>query len=368
MLKENRRKKIILSGGGTGGSVTPILAVARDLIKQKKNIDFVFVGTENGPERELVASFSYLKIPFISLPAGKLRRYFSIQNFFDFFKIVSAFFKSFSLLRREKPDLIISAGSFASVPLVYASVFFKTPILIHQQDIRPGLANKLMAPLARIVTVVFEKSLVDYGPKAALTGNPIVLPDSFIWPENVPLSFFEKDKALILCLGGGTGATALNEIVFSAKDYLKHDYNIVHLTGRGKLIKSDVKNENYLALEFLEHEKVLSLMEKADLIVSRCGLGVLTELAALAKPSILIPMPKSHQNDNALLFEKSKAAIVFNQKDLNGEILADKIKEALNDKKLLEDLSHNISKIMKKEASNRIAGIVWETIKNDYEE
>ncbi|MDA3803103.1 MAG: UDP-N-acetylglucosamine--N-acetylmuramyl-(pentapeptide) pyrophosphoryl-undecaprenol N-acetylglucosamine transferase [Patescibacteria group bacterium] len=355
-------KKIILSGGGTGGSVTPILAISKELKAQKENIDFTFIGTKNGPERGLVSSFDSFNIPFKTLPAGKLRRYFSWKNFSDLIKIIQAFFKSFKLLKDEKPDLIITAGSFASVPLVYAAYFKKIPVLIHQQDVRPGLANKLMAPLARIITVVFEKSLIDYGPKAVLTGNPLILPDTYYWPENINPSFYNSPKPLVLCIGGGTGAKGLNSLMYETKDKLKEVCNIVHLTGRGKN-KEIVESDNYQVVDFLEHSKVLALIKRANLVVSRCGLGVLTELSALAKASILIPMPRSHQEDNALIFSKNDAGVYLKQNEIDGEILSKEISKLISDKKRLDELSENIYRTIKKEAEKKITGIIWEIIK-----
>jgi UDP-N-acetylglucosamine--N-acetylmuramyl-(pentapeptide) pyrophosphoryl-undecaprenol N-acetylglucosamine transferase len=358
----DKKTKIILSGGGTGGSVTPILAIAKELKKHKDNIYFTFVGTKDGPEKNLVSSFDSFNIPFKILPAGKLRRYFTWKNFRDLIQIIQAFFKSFKLLRLEKPDLIITAGSFASVPLVYAAYFKKIPILIHQQDVRPGLANKLMAPLARVITVVFEKSLVDYGPKAVLVGNPLILPDNFYWPENINASFYNSSKLLVLCIGGGTGAKDLNSLMYETKDKLKDVCNIVHLTGRGKNDKIS-ESDNYQVVEFLEHSKVLALMKRADLVVTRCGLGVLTELSALAKASILIPMPKSHQEDNALIFSKNDAGIYLKQNEIKGEDLVKEISKLLNNPEKRQELSKNIYKMIKKGAEKKIAGIIQEIIK-----
>lgn len=354
-------KKVILSGGGTGGSVTPILAIAAAMARDSRNLEFIFVGTEAGPEKDMVLSFKELDIKFLALPAGKWRRYFSLNNFFDLFKIISAFFKSRQLIKNEKPDLIITAGSFASVPLVYAAVCKKLPILVHQQDVKPGLANKLMAPFARVITVVFEKSLVDYGPKAVLTGNPIIIPESLVWPEEVPEHFSVKDKPLVLFIGGGTGAVALNDLVFKAKDKLQDKARLVHLTGRGKT--GSEFSSDYIPLEFLDNEGVLSLMEKADVVVSRCGLGVLTELASLKKASILIPMPASHQEDNAETFSRLRAAVVLNQNNLSVDEFTKAILSLLDDKNKRQELENNISHIMKRDAAASVAAIAWEMIK-----
>jgi UDP-N-acetylglucosamine--N-acetylmuramyl-(pentapeptide) pyrophosphoryl-undecaprenol N-acetylglucosamine transferase len=354
-------KKVILSGGGTGGSVTPILAIASAMARDYKNLKFIFVGTDSGPEKEMLLSLKNLEIEFLTLPAGKWRRYFSLNNFFDLFKIISAFFKSRKLLKDEKPDLIITAGSFASVPLVYAAACKKLPILVHQQDVKPGLANKLMAPFARIITVVFEKSLVDYGPKAVLTGNPIIIPENLTWPEEVPEHFLGKDKPLVLFIGGGTGALALNDLVFKTKDKLQEKARLVHLTGRGKI--SAEFSDNYIPLEFLDNKKVLALMQRADIVVSRCGLAVLTELSVLKKASILIPMPATHQEDNAETFSRLKAAIVLNQNNLSVDEFTETIFNLLDDKNKRQELESNISHIMKRDAAASVAAIAWEMIK-----
>ncbi|MBU4014724.1 glycosyltransferase, partial [Patescibacteria group bacterium] len=164
-------KKILLTGGGTGGSVAPLLAISdvgcrmSDVGKFK----FTWIGTRNGVEKQMVQKEN---IKFISIASGKFRRYFSIKNFIDLFKIIFAFFQSLAILIKEKPALVMSAGSFVSVPVVWAAWLLRVPVLIHQQDVRHGLANKLMAPFANVITVTFEKSLADYGKKAVWTGNP----------------------------------------------------------------------------------------------------------------------------------------------------------------------------------------------------
>ncbi|MFA5023575.1 MAG: UDP-N-acetylglucosamine--N-acetylmuramyl-(pentapeptide) pyrophosphoryl-undecaprenol N-acetylglucosamine transferase [Patescibacteria group bacterium] len=359
-------KKIIFSGGGTGGSVTPLLTVAEELLKEGVPLDLVFVGTTFGPEKELLASFSSSSpIKFIPLPSGKWRRYFSIYNLTDIFKIIVAFLKSFAILRQEKPDLIVSAGSFVSVPLVFAASLKKIPVLIHQQDIRPGLANKLMAPWARVITVTFEKSLIDYGPKAVLIGNPVK-----------DLSNYQSDKAttkeryslndslpVVLALGGGTGSRALNELISEALLELTGFCQLVHITGQGKLAGAK-PIANYQPFEFLVNKETLALMAASDLVVSRAGLGVLTELAALNKPAILIPLPDSHQEDNTDLFARAKAALVFKQSELTPQKLTEAIKQVLDDEELKTGLSQNIGKIIKKQAAANFAGIIWEILNN----
>ncbi len=356
----------MFSGGGTGGSVTPLLAVAEELLKETApdmSWELFFVGSKKGPEKELVASFNQAlganikPFTFIALTSGKWRRYFSLRNFLDIFKCLVGFFESLRILRKVKPELIISAGSFVSVPLVWAASLKKIPILIHQQDVRPGLANKLMAPFARAVTVTFESSLIDYGPKAVWTGNPVK-------ELNVkPYVLENKNKPLVIAIGGGTGATALNELIFPEIENYDSFCKLIHLTGQGK--SSALKNRSataYQAFEFLPHDEVLSLMAAADLVISRCGLGTLSELSFLGKPAVLIPIPHSHQEDNAALWEKQQAALVLNQTELTPDKLASAVKDLLADEAKRETLGAKMAKVMKPGAAEKIAALIWEMI------
>ncbi|MFA5184330.1 MAG: UDP-N-acetylglucosamine--N-acetylmuramyl-(pentapeptide) pyrophosphoryl-undecaprenol N-acetylglucosamine transferase [Patescibacteria group bacterium] len=364
-------RTIIFSGGGTGGSVTPLLAVAEELAREDENKDlnFVFVGTKSGPEQEMVSAFNRDIAPlrFIPLISGKWRRYFSIRNILDIFKVAAAWFKSFRILAELAPDLVVSAGAFVSVPLVWAAAFKKIPILIHQQDVRPGLANKLMAPFARTITVTFEKSLLDYGPRAVLAGNPVgrlkldnddasrrALKERYGLASNHPL---------VLVIGGGTGATAINKLIFSAAAELTKNCQVFHLTGKGKLPSAKINFARYQAYDFLPNEEVLALMSAADLVISRCGLATLSELATLQKAAILIPLPDSHQEDNAAVFIKAPAAVVLPQAGLAPDQLVAEVRGILDDRPVRATLENNIGKVMKRGAAETIAGIIWEIIK-----
>ncbi|NCT54642.1 UDP-N-acetylglucosamine--N-acetylmuramyl-(pentapeptide) pyrophosphoryl-undecaprenol N-acetylglucosamine transferase [Candidatus Falkowbacteria bacterium] len=381
MDKDDKKEtdKIMLSGGGSGGPVIPLLEITKELRHLKPELDFVFVGTEDGPEKEMVENFGNLR--FLSLPAGKFRRYFSLKNFSDIFLIFSAFFKAFPLLRKEKPSLVISVGSFASVPLIYAAFFLRIPIIIHQQDVRPGLANRLMAPCAKIITAVFEKTLVDYGPKAVLTGNPISISEKFAEFDDALKPILEGDKPLILILGGGTGAVAINKLVQDAKSELLNFCNIIHITGKNKgdlkstidsekTVKEEDKYEDvskgiYLAWELINHNQLLAIMDRSKLVVSRCGLATLTEISALKKASILIPMPHSHQEDNANIFSRAEAALVLSQNSLKAESFSQEIKKLLNDQEALRTYANNAYNIMEKGAAEKISKIILELIKKD---
>lgn len=363
-------KTIIFSGGGTGGSVTPLLSVAHSLWKshQPGTWRYVFVGAKNGPERELVAEFVRHVAPleFVELTAGKWRRYFSGKNFLDIFRVGVAYLKSFKILRRFKPDLIISAGGFVSVPLVWAAAGRHIPIIIHQQDARPGLANKLMAPFARVVTVTFEKSLLDYGPKAVWIGNPmedISNKDQADRLADIRNKYnLKPDKPLLLVIGGALGAQAINQLIWKAQSDLSSFCQTLHQTGVNKNIIKTSELPAYQSVERLPHQDLLDLMAVADVVISRCGLASLTELAAYRKAAILIPIPHSHQEDNAAVFATAKAALVLNQTTLNSEMLVNQVKDLLSNFQLKKSLENNITKVIKRDALDKFQDIIAEIL------
>lgn len=355
----------MFSGGGTGGSATPLLAVATRLLEDDGVLDIAFVGSRQGVEKKLVEDFRGPrgeKIRFLFLPSGKWRRYFSWRNIIDIFNIISAFFSALVLLRRERPRLVVSAGSFVSVPLAWAAACLKIPILVHQQDIRPGLANKLMAPFARAITVVFEKSLADYGPRAIITGNPHPDVRPYLAAQEETRKRYGLDKRpLVLVFGGGTGSLAINEMFAAAWPELAGHCQAVHISGSNRPA-TVFSVPGCQSFPFLPTEELLSLMAVADLVISRAGLGALTDLAALHRPAIIIPMPHSHQEDNAAVFAAKEAAIVLDQEKLSASELVVLVKELLANQEKRQRLSENIGRVMKPEAATALAGIIWEII------
>ena len=348
---DKKYKKILLTGGGTGGSVTPLLAIAENL--GRDDHEFLFVGTKNGVEKEMV---KIANIKYKWIHAGKLRRYFSWDNFTDVIKIIVGFFESLTLLVDEKPDIIISAGSFASVPLVWGAWFFNIPILIHQMDIRPGLANRLMSPAAKKITTVFEKSVIDYGKKAEWTGNPVKKIEKI--EEDINKKFkLKKDLPVILIIGGGTGAVGLNNLVYGSLEELTKICQIVHSVGKGK-IDENYKNENYHPFEYIEHDDLFKLLPIINLAVSRAGIGALIDIASFKKPIIIIPMPDSHQEDNADYFLEKGAAVVLDQNKIENKDFVKNIKNILEDKSLQEKLKTNIERIIKRGANERVIEII----------
>ncbi len=348
--------KVFLVGGGTGGSVAPLLAIAEEIKKKKPEAEFIFIGTKKGqPEKEMIKDYNF---HFKQIFSGKLRRYFSWQNFIDPIFILLGFFQSIFLLIKFRPQIIISAGSYVSVPVVLAGWLLKIPSLIHQQDIIPSLSNKILAPFAKKITVTFEKSLNDFPKKkTVLVGNPvrevIFKGDKERARERFDL---EKNLPVVFILGGGTGAAFLNNLVWQSLDQLLDFCQIIHLTGKGKLEIRNWKSEinyRYHLYEFLT-EEIADAYAVADLVISRAGMNVLSELAVLGKPAIIIPIPDSHQEANAKYFAGKNAVIVLNQKELTSQKLLNEIRKLIFDEKLKNQLQENIKKIIPFDAKEKI--------------
>jgi len=358
MEKKTKRRKIILSGGGTGGSVSPLLAVAEELGKGGC-VDFIFIGSEAGPEKDMVSEAG---LPFVAIKSGKLRRYFDWRNFFDIFKIKLAFWQAFFLLLKERPAAVLSAGSFVAVPVVWAAWLLRIPCLVHQMDIRPGLANRLMTPFTRVITVTFEKSLADYGKKAVWTGNPhpITNYELRITNDDARKEFgLSSDLPVVLVIGGGTGAQAINDLLKDSIKGLSSFCQVVHSTGKGKAV--EIADKNYHGYEFLNQDRLFKVLSICDLAVTRAGIGTLTDLAAFKKPAIIIPMPNSHQEDNAEYFAVKGAGLYLKQKELTPEKLVLSIKDFLfDDDGMLGRASKNIGLIMKEGAAKAVADLAVE--------
>lgn len=354
MKKENQKIKVLFSGGGTGGSVTPLLALFDSMDKNK--FEFWWIGTKNGPEEKMIEDKG---IRYRYINSGKLRRYFSWKNFIDPLYVFFGFLESFYFLLFRRQDIIITAGSFVSVPLVWAAHILRIPVLVHQQDIRPGLANKIMSKSASVITTVFEKSVHDYGKKAVWVGNPIRR--GLKTEKDYDFFSFNGLVPVLLLIGGGTGAMNLNKLLYESIDNLCEKVQIIHISGKGKIEKK-IENNNYRQFEFLDETALAKAYAVSDVIISRCGIGVLSELSFLGKVAILIPMPHSHQVENAKVFQGEKAAIVLDEEKLDKYSFIISIENLLNDKEKQASMAKNISKVIKKNASENIISIIKKII------
>lgn len=351
--RNHKHRTIILTGGGTGGSVAPLLALVDEL--RQGGYRPAWIGTHTGIEKEMAAESA---LPYYAISAGKLRRYISGHNITDPFRVLWGFFQSLALLLRLKPRLVITAGGFVSVPVVWAAWLLHIPIIVHQQDVRPGLANRLMAPLATVITVTFAKSLQDYGKRAVWTGNPVRKE----FREKVEHT--NKQEKKILILGGGTGSEALNRMVEQSANDLTNVAVVTHITGQGKTATMTTANPRYHVFSFLPARDIAHYMTEADVVIARAGLGTLTELAALGKATILIPMPYSHQVINGRFVADQGAALVLDQTTLSAEKLVSTITDILTDSQKHQALVEGMSKLMQPKANENFYKVIKKILRD----
>ncbi len=358
-----KKFKICLTGGGTGGSVTPLLGLYDYLVTTPdfNSNDFIWLGSRNGLEKAIVTEKG---IAYLSIFSGKLRRYFSLQNILDILFIKIGFLQSLYFLFKYRPNIIISAGSFVAVPVVVAGWFLRIPSIVHQMDVRPGLANKIMAKFASTITVTFDKSLSNYGDKAILAGN-IVRPEIKQAPKLDKISIKKElkmtgSKPVLLVVGGGTGASGINKLIINNQTELEKICQMIHQTGADK--EQGVVSKNYQAVEFLSAQLLAKYYSIADLVISRAGLGFISELSALSKPSVVIPMPNSHQEDNANLLKEKKASYIVDQ-NISSENFVSAIKDLLNNLGELDSLGRNIHNIMSTDAEIVFYNLIKKYIK-----
>jgi len=361
-MEQKNKIKILLTGGGTLGSVSPLLSVAERIRErceeEKKEVEFLWIGSWSGPERKLVESEG---IRFERITSGKLRRYASPRNLWTGFFLLHGLFMSLNKIRKFRPDIILSAGSYVAVPVVWAGWLWRVPSLIHQQDYRPGLANKLSAPFAKKITVALEKSIKNFSKeKVEWVGNPVRHEILSGDQERAGEIFrLEKDLPTVLVVGGGTGALKINELMAKAAPELTTFCQIIHVTGSGRNVQDSFKR--YHVYQFLV-EELKDAYAVCDIVISRCGLGTMSELCRLKKPVILVPMPNTHQEENVKPFIEKKAAVVLSQKGLTHEKLIENIKDLLGNKEKQKSLAENIGLVIKPGASKRIADLVFELL------
>jgi len=314
-------KRIILTGGGTAGHVTPNIALLPRL--KELQYDVHYIGSYNGIEKELIEQFG---IPYHGISSGKLRRYFSVQNFTDPFRVVKGLGEAKKLVKILKPDVIFSKGGFVSVPVVMAGKRRHVPTIIHESDMTPGLANKLSIPSATKVCCNFPETL-EHLPagKAVLTGSPIrqelLSGDRFKAREFLG---FQSDKPVILIIGGSLGSVAVNDAVRSVLPELLKTYQVVHLCGRGKIDESLKGLEGYAQFEYIK-EELKDLFALTDIVISRAGANAICELLALHKPNLLIPLSASASRGDQILnarsFERQGFSVVLEEEELDKDIL-----------------------------------------------
>lgn len=320
-------KKIVLTGGGTAGHVTPNIALLPTL--QEAGYEITYMGSYDGIEKKLIGDFD---IPYVGISTGKLRRYLDPRNFTDPFRVAKGFLQAKRFLKEYRPDVLFSKGGFVSVPVVRAAASLHIPCIIHESDMTPGLANKLCISAAKKVCCNFPETMkLLPESKAVLTGSPIRAELSRGNKlAGLDMCGFSANTPVIMVIGGSLGAANVNKAVRDALPKLLEDFQVVHLCGKDKLDNLLLNTPGYKQFEYIKAE-LKDLFAMADVVISRAGANAICELLALKKPNILIPLPaassRGDQILNAQSFESQGFSIVINEDDLTTELLVDKVHE-----------------------------------------
>ncbi|MFH1404595.1 MAG: UDP-N-acetylglucosamine--N-acetylmuramyl-(pentapeptide) pyrophosphoryl-undecaprenol N-acetylglucosamine transferase [Patescibacteria group bacterium] len=337
--------KIIFSGGGSLGPVTPLLAVIEAWKKLDPSVQCVWIGTKNGPEKDLIENEN---IVFQSIAVAKFARYFSLEWILLPFKLLFAFSQALRIISKEKPDLVASAGGFTSVPVVISAWLLGIPSWIHQSDVLPILTNKILAPFASCITVAWKLTLPSFPiSKTKWIGNPVRESMLGVSKEQGEKFFnLDSQKPTVFVVGGGGGALWINNQMEKIGKKLSERANVIHVTGTGKTKDNFSEfGKNYVVKEMLGKD-ISSAFACADIVVTRAGMGGLTEVCAFKKPAIVIPMPNSPQERNAQILNDTDSAIVFNQIGATADDLYNEIISLLDDKKKQQELSQHLATIL----------------------
>lgn len=326
-------KKIIMTGGGTAGHVTPNIALMPAL--KEAGFDIEYIGSINGMEKGLIEATG---TPYHGISSGKLRRYFDWKNFSDPFRVLKGYGQAVSLMKKIKPDVVFSKGGFVSVPVVLAAKHCHIPAIIHESDITPGLANKIAIKGAKKVCCNFPETM-KYLPadKAVLTGSPIRRELFSGNAENAIklCNFKDHSKPVLLIIGGSLGSKIVNEAVRKVLPELLEKFYVIHLCGKGNLDNSLSGTIGYAQFEYASSE-LTDMFALADMAISRAGANSICELLALHKPNILIPLSaaasRGDQVLNANSFKKQGFSYVLEEEHLTAESLLKAVQEVYDNR------------------------------------
>lgn len=332
-------KRILLTGGGTAGHIIPLLAV-KEVMDEFGEFEYLMIGSK----------INFAPLPYKNILAAKWRRYFSLWNFFDLLIIPLGLFQALWHIFWFMPNVCFSKGGYASAPSVLVCWLFRIPVVIHESDSIPGLANRFLARFAKKVCLGYQ-SAKDYFPerKIILSGNPV---RQSIFKERI----FGK-KPVFLILGGSQGSDFINKMIVAILPELLREAQVIHQTGREKRLNVDFPD--YKQVEFIED--MGQAYAVADLVLTRGGANTLAELSALGKPSIIIPLSNSandHQRENAYTFSQNQAAITLEEETLGPLTLLEKIITLLHEPETLKNMGMHAKELNPSDASQRVAKVV----------
>ncbi|MFH1820389.1 MAG: undecaprenyldiphospho-muramoylpentapeptide beta-N-acetylglucosaminyltransferase [Candidatus Nealsonbacteria bacterium] len=365
-------KKIVFTGGGTAGHVFPIIALTRELKRMGFGAQLFYLG----PKDEFSSLFlSQEDIEIKWVLAGKLRRYFNFKSFFQnlfdlFFKMPLGFFQSFFYVFTLTPDIIVSKGGYGSIPPVLAGWILQVPVLLHESDVTPGLANKIVSKFAANIFVSFPVSLTEYFPEEKMIsiGNPIRKEiTKGLAQEAKALFKLDSTKPLLLVLGGSQGAQRINNLILEILPQLLDLFELIHQTGKENLkqVKAEAKvmiskelEKYYHPIAFLSEINLKHAFRVANLVISRAGSGSIFEIAACEKPSILIPLSisaQNHQIKNAYAYSNFGAAVVMEEANLSPRFFLEKLKRLFSEPETLKKMAQKAKEFSRPDSAQHLA-------------
>lgn len=352
-------KKIVLTGGGTAGHVTPNIAMLPKL--RELGYEIHYIGSRDGIEKKLIPACD---IPFTGISTGKLRRYFDLKNLSDPVRVIRGIHEARSALRKIRPNVVFSKGGFVSVPVILASRDLRIPVICHESDMTPGLANRICLPFASKVCCNFPETIPDLpADKAVLTGTPI-RSELLSGSREAALAFtrLEGKKPVIMVIGGSLGAVHVNDAVRAALPELLESFDVIHLCGRGKTDPGFEGTPGYVQFEYIQ-EELPDLFALSDIAISRAGANAICELLALRKPNLLIPLSaaasRGDQILNARSFEKQGFSAVLEEEELTTPVLVSAVHELYENRQKYQDA---MAQSPGMDAVNIIAGLIEEMV------
>lgn len=324
-------KKIVFTGGGSAGHVSVNAAIIPEFLKHQW--DVTYIGSNKGIEKNIIEK-EFPEIDYETISVGKFRRYLSMENLKDPFRVIKGIFDARKILKKTKPDFIFSKGGFVSVPVVLAGRMLKIPIVIHESDYTPGLANKIAMPLASKIFTTFEETEKDLPKEKAMYIGAVLRDGIFTGnaSKGKVLCGFSNNKPVLLVMGGSLGAVKINNLITENLESLLKDYQIIHICGKGN-VKTELKQRGYAPFEYV-HEELFDLLASADVVVSRAGSNSIFEFLGLQKPMLLIPLSaaasRGDQILNAASFEKQGFCKVIQEEELSNQIFSQELAELVN--------------------------------------
>ncbi len=360
--------KIVLTGGGTGGHLFPLVAVRDYINKNYKNTEkvFIFYGPKGKLESDIIES-RHIKSRHIL--SGKLRRYFSLYYCLDLIKLPLGFLQAMFYLLVDMPDVIFAKGGYASVPVVTIAWLYRIPILVHESDSRPGIANQFLGSIATKVALSFRRARIHFPPsKTILTGTPVaerVLNGNKEEAIKI-LNIKRNEKPALLILGGSQGAMFINRRILRMLKVLIKEYQVVHQTGENNFdwvvqeaekIGVEVGTGDYYPVAFFD-ENIKHFYALADVVISRAGSTTISEIAANKKPAILVPITRSannHQRLNAFEVSKKGGAIVLEENNFKTNLVRLRLRQLVEDGVIRENIVKNVQKFYNPKATELLA-------------